>query len=59
MFEGFIIADAIRDKCSEESLIRWCKSWGFTLEDFRLFLQLGAAAFDADKMKRIFDDPKE
>ena len=33
------IAYAIRKKCSEYSLIEWCESWGFTIDEFEEFLE--------------------
>lgn len=35
------IAYAIQKECSRFSLVEWCEEWGFTLEQFERFLQVG------------------
>lgn len=34
-----LIIKAIRKECSSYSLVEWCESWGFTVEDFDKFLE--------------------
>lgn len=43
------IAYAIQKECSRFSLVEWCEEWGFTLEQFKQFLQAGidGCAIDA------------
>jgi len=43
------IAYAIKKKCREDSLFEWCKSWGFTIEQFERFLQAGVDGCRIDK----------
>lgn len=35
------IAYAIKKECSRYSLVEWCEEWGFTVEQFKRFLQAG------------------
>lgn len=46
MTKGEKIEYAINKECSEYSLVGWCKTWGITLEEFKIFLELGKMAFD-------------
>lgn len=34
-----LIAKAIRKECSSYSLVEWCETWEFTVEDFDEFLE--------------------
>ena len=45
---GEKIAYAIFKKCSDWSLIEWCETWGFTIEDFERFLEGGKKEFKED-----------
>lgn len=45
---GETIAYAIQKKCSEYSLVEWCKEWGFTIDDFKKFLEGGKKEFEED-----------
>lgn len=41
-----VIAYAIEKKCSEYSLVEWCETWGFSIEDFERFLEAGKKEFE-------------
>ena len=45
---GERIAYAIQKQCSEFSLVDWCEWWGFTIEDFKRFLEGGKKEFEEE-----------
>ena len=46
MTKAETIKYAIKKECCRYSLIEWCNEWGFTVEEFERFLELGKEAFD-------------
>ena len=46
---GETIAYAIRKECSRYSLVNWCKEWGFTIEQFKRFLDGGIDRFRTEQ----------
>ena len=45
MTKAETIAYAIKKECSRYSLIEWCEEWGFTVDDFKKFLNCGEKGF--------------
>ena len=46
---GETIAYAIRKECSRYSLVEWCEGWGFTIEQFKEFLDAGVDGFSMEQ----------
>lgn len=46
-----MIEYAIKKKCSEYNLEEWCKIWGFTIDEFCGFLELGRKEFKKMKIE--------
>ena len=42
------IAYAITKECQLYNFAEWCEEWGFTVDDFYRFLELGQEAFEND-----------
>lgn len=49
MTKGETIAYAINKECCRWSLREWCETWDITVEEFKRFLELGSAAYDAER----------
>lgn len=49
MTKAETIEYAIEKECQRYSLVEWCEEWGFTIEEFYRFLELGKKAFEGEE----------
>ena len=56
MSKGATIEYAIRKKCQEYSLVKWCEEWEITVDEFYRFLELGRQAFDANGIIEVSNE---